>query len=135
MKLVIDANIVMAGLLRDSVTRRIIITSELSLYSPPFLMEELDKHWKILLAKSGLTDSEFAMVKKILLADISIIQKPEFDKFLEEAKALAPDYGDVPYFALALLLNCALWSNDKRLKQQPKVRVYSTEDLAKLLRD
>lgn len=40
---------------------------------------------------------------------------------------------DSEYFALALKLNCAIWSNDKRLKQQDKIKVYSTEDLVKVL--
>ena len=36
------------------------------------------------------------------------------------------------YFALALKLNCGIWSNDKKLKNQDKVKVYSTEDLLKI---
>ena len=35
------------------------------------------------------------------------------------------------YFALELKLNWGIWSNDKKLKEQNKVKVYSTEDLLK----
>ncbi|MBI2152065.1 hypothetical protein HYU21_05030 [Candidatus Woesearchaeota archaeon] len=36
------------------------------------------------------------------------------------------------YFALALKLNCALWSNDKKLREQSEVKVYNTYELVKL---
>ena len=37
----------------------------------------------------------------------------------------------VKYFALALKLNCPIWSEDKALKKQSKVKVYSTSELLK----
>ncbi|MEK6928390.1 MAG: hypothetical protein AABW65_00335 [Nanoarchaeota archaeon] len=37
-------------------------------------------------------------------------------------------------FALALKLDCAIWSNDKKLNEQDKVKIYSTEDLIELLK-
>ena len=38
---------------------------------------------------------------------------------------------DVLYFALALKLKCGIWSNDKKLKEQNKVKVYCTGELLK----
>ena len=37
------------------------------------------------------------------------------------------------YFALALKLNCAIWSNDKKLKEQNKIQVCSTHELSKII--
>jgi len=45
-----------------------------------------------------------------------------------------PDPDDMAYFALALKLNCAIWSNDKKLKEQDKVKVYNTHELSKINR-
>ena len=53
----------------------------------------------------------------------------EFKDKLIIAKEISPDSNDVLYFSLALKLNCAIWSNDKKLKQQNKIKIYSTEDL------
>ena len=33
------------------------------------------------------------------------------------------------YFALALKLNCGLWSNDKELKKQSKVKILNTNEV------
>ena len=41
----------------------------------------------------------------------------------------APHAKDVPYFALALSLNCPIWSDEKSFKKQNKVEVYSTADV------
>ena len=53
---------------------------------------------------------------------------------MDEAKKLSPDPKDTEYLALALKLNCAFWSNDKKLKTQNKIKVYSTEDLTNELK-
>jgi predicted nucleic acid-binding protein len=41
------------------------------------------------------------------------------------------DITDSPFLALALALNCSIWSNDGHFKQQDKVVVYTTKDMAK----
>ena len=57
----------------------------------------------------------------------------EIKPFIEKAKAISPDVKDVPYIALALKLNIAVWSNDGSLKEkQDTVKVYATHEIAKL---
>jgi len=43
MKLVIDSNRVMAGLIKDSGTRMIILNEEFEFVAPEFLLSEIDK--------------------------------------------------------------------------------------------
>lgn len=52
---------------------------------------------------------------------------------LEEASKISPDSDDVVYFALALKFDCSIWSNDKRLKEQPAVKILTTEELLEML--
>ena len=52
--------------------------------------------------------------------------------YVEEAEKLTPDPDDMAYFALALKLNCAIWSNDKKLKDQNKIKIYNTHELSKI---
>lgn len=134
MKLVIDANIVMAALLKDALTRHIILISDLLLYSPPHLLEELEKYCDFVSFKVGISAAELHELQEILLENVSIVQKSEFEVFLPKAKAVVCDSGDVAYLALALKLGCPIWSNDKALKQQSVVKVYSTGELLELLR-
>ena len=64
---------------------------------------------------------------------ITIIPQEEYSKFIKEAEMISPDENDVLYFALALKLKCGLWSNDKRLKEQNKVIIYSTSEFMKII--
>lgn len=60
---------------------------------------------------------------------IQFIPFDEFKKEIKNAKQISPDPYDMEYVALALAKNCAIWSNDKELKKQNKVKVYSTTEL------
>jgi predicted nucleic acid-binding protein len=57
----------------------------------------------------------------------------ELDDFADEAKAISPDREDWAYFAAALVADAPIWSNDKALKKQDRVRVYNTAELLKEL--
>ena len=46
---------------------------------------------------------------------------------------ISPHSKDVPYFALALAFNAAIWSDEKAFKKQNKVKIFSTEELKKIL--
>ena len=70
----------------------------------------------------------------ILKRKITIIPLEELVPYVEEAEKLTPDHDDMAYFALALKLNCSIWSNDKKLKEQNKIKVYKTHDLNQINR-
>lgn len=70
---------------------------------------------------------EFADILNILATRIAPVPFEEFRLFLDEARRISPDPDDSVYFALALRLEAAIWSNDKRLKEQNLV--HSTSDL------
>jgi len=77
--------------------------------------------------------SFFRLIEK-LKRRIIIIPLEELIFYVEEAEDLTPDPDDMVYFALALKLNCIIWSNDKKLKEQDKIKVYSTHELSSLAR-
>jgi len=135
LKLVVDANIIFAALIKNSTTRSIILKNELSLYVPEFFFEELKYRQDLLLMKSGLSQESLNELinKLILTADIKTIQSREFKQYLNRAIKISPDKKDIQYFALAIKLKCSIWSNDKDLKKQNKIKIYSTEELIKNL--
>lgn len=65
---------------------------------------------------------------------ITVVPEEEYSKFMKEAEKISPDPKDTMYFALALKLKCGLWSNDKKLKEQNKVNVYSTDQVKLLVK-
>lgn len=131
MRLVVDANILFSALIKESMTKRILFNLFYELYSPIFVFKEFKKYKEEILSKTHRRKEEFYEVLENLKEVISFIPEEEFEDYFEEAEKICPDPNDAIYFALALKLNCGIWSNDKKLKEQNKINVYSTEDLVK----
>ncbi len=129
--LVVDANILLSALIKDGATRSIILLDNHKLYIPSFFFKEFHKHLKEIAIKTKQNQENLLKVLKYLtiLGNIEIIQQEEINPYLEEAKKISPDINDINYFALALKFNCDLWSNDKQLKEQNIIKVYSTTEL------
>ena len=129
MELVVDANILFAALIKISGTSDLIVDNSLNLVSVEFIFEEFDKYKELIREKTERTEEEFERFMKIIQKRIKLIPYEEFEPFMDEAGKISPDPKDTEYLALALKLKCAFWSNDKKLKTQDKIKVYSTEDL------
>lgn len=129
MDLVVDANIIFAALVRDGRTIELILEPDLHLFCPEFLFEEIEKHKEELLEKTKRTPEELEGSILLLKQKITIIPKEEFEAYLQEAARISPDPGDAVYFALALKLDIPVWSNDKKLKGQARIKVYTTAEL------
>ena len=132
MEIVVDSNILFAALIKQGKTAELLFRNDFSLYAPEFLLEEFKEYKKILENKTDRTEEDFSILLTILQHRITFITKEEIDPFLEEAKLISPDLKDITYLALALKLNCSLWSNDKALKQQSRIKVYNTNEIALL---
>ena len=134
MFLVLDANILFSVLIRMSKTLDLVLNSKLEIVSPDFILDEFIKHKDEISQKSGLDYSQLLTAIVLLSEKISFVSVEEYKQFLFKAVGISPDEDDVDYFALALKLNCAIWSNDKKLKEQNKIKVYSTEEVIGLLK-
>lgn len=134
MDLVIDANILFSALIKDSFTSELLFEEELKLYTPEFIIEEFNKHEDLILQKTCRTKEQFIEIMHCLKEVIKTAPKEDFSTAIRKAESVSPDKDDVMYFALALKLRCGIWSNDKRLKEQDKVKVYSTEEISELLK-
>jgi len=132
MDLVVDANILFSVLIKSGKTEEIIFEEEWRFFAPEFIFEEFEKYKNLLLEKTERSYDEFDKLLNILKKRINTIPNEETERFISKAEEISPDKKDADYFALALKLNCPIWSNDKELKEKQKiVTVYSTEDLAK----
>lgn len=133
MELAVDSNVVFSAMVKDSLTRSLLCNPNLLLYAPEALISEMHEHSEEIKEKSGLSENRWKEVTGILLSKIRLVPKEEIALFLKEALEFSPDQEDAPFFALCLARGIPLWSNDKALKQQSAVRVFSTDELAKLL--
>ena len=125
MRLIVDANILFSALMKNSLTAKLIFEEDLLLSTPDFIITEFLKYEGLILKKTHRTKEEFIQIMHLLKEVITIIPKEEYSQFIEKAEKFSPDKKDVLYLALALKLKCAVWSNDKKLKNQNTIE--STE--------
>lgn len=137
--LVVDANILFSFFKKGSARAQII--GELprrgvKLISPDFVMEELFSMGKRVMQFSGIDELEFMFMFSLLDKAVESFPKSVYERLLPEANRLSP-HGtgtkDDPYFALALSLNCPIWSDEKEFKIQSGVEIFSTAELVRLL--
>ena len=127
MNLVIDASIIISYLIGSKRTAKI-INSILQLYAPEYLFEEIDKHMRKIEELSKYSQEISKELKK-LRSKIKIFPKDKFEVFISKADELLSDKKDIPYLALALKLNCSIWSNDVHFKDQVIIKTYTTTEL------
>ena len=127
MDLVVDANIVISALIGKGRTLDLLFSERFRLFAPQYLFEEITKHKAEILEKSLLGEAQLDAFLSLVTLRISIVPKAEFEKML--AKDISPDPNDREYFALAMSLGCPIWTNDKKLKEQERVRIFNTTEL------
>ena len=135
MHLVIDTNI-LVSFFRDNPVRFIILTSKLlnlELFAPEYSIDELKKNESEILKYGKINSEQFNNILSDLVKFIIIIPKESFKKYESQSNELIHDK-DIPFFALALSLNCAIWSNEPSFKEQSKIKIFNTSDLRKLLK-
>lgn len=107
----------------------ILFSNDLNIFAPEFLFEEFKKYEEYILNKTKRNKLEFEKFLRIIEKRIKIIPNEETKQFLEKARKISLDPNDVDYFALALKLHCAIWSNDKQLLIQSLIKIYTTSGL------
>ncbi len=132
MKLVIDTNIIISAILRDSLTRKILLSPYFDLYTPDHAMSELKKHSDFLAKKTDLDKETIEQIIALIMDSIIIIPSSTFEKYLpiamDEMKDI--DENDSPFIALSLsFLNDGIWSNDRHLQKQKLVRAWTTSEM------
>lgn len=133
MRLVVDTNILFSLFNEKSKARELSTLSSLVLYSPEFALVEIDKHKGEILKRFALSDMQFSLILKLLQTVVNFVKSEEYRQFLPKAKKVSPDPDDVDFFALSFKLECDIWSNDAKLKEQRLVKIFSTKDLIEKL--
>jgi predicted nucleic acid-binding protein len=137
MRLVLDTNVLIASLIKDSVTRAILLLPDFEYLLPEFALEEITRHRPKIARLSGLAPEELDLLLSILLESVSVVPTERIVPHLAAAEKLigASDPDDVPFVALALAEeNDGIWSNDRAFAGLPGIRVWKTTELKAYLR-
>ena len=132
MKIVLDTNILISALIRDSITRKILLTSEATFYYPKEAFHEVRKYKSLILEKSKMDEDSYDKLINQFLQAIILIPEESYKRHLEKAKDLLNhvDPNDVIFLATALsLINSIIWSDDKHFDQQKAVINIKTAEM------
>jgi predicted nucleic acid-binding protein len=136
LKIVLDSNILFSALIKDSVTRRIILEYNGLFLFPSYIFEEMNKHKEELLKKSGLEPAAFHQLLGLVLQKVVIVPTETLLRYRTEAYDLVKDIDpdDTLFIACALAYSgSVIWSEDKELKKQGRIHIITTTEMFSIL--
>lgn len=136
MKIIVDTNRMIAALIKDSASRKILLSGKFEFLTVAVTKSEIEKHKQEIMGKAQITEDQFNQVFSLLYSKIFIVEDTVIESKMKEAELIMDkiDPDDTPFIALALSIeNEGIWSNDKHFDQQNKIKVLKTDLLLKLL--
>ena len=133
---IVDTNRIIAGLIRNSTSREILLNPNFEFYTPDFLLSEIKNHKDLIMKKGDLSESKFDTIYELLIDRINVLPKSDIMDHIEEARQIIGDIDrdDVTFIALALAIpNNGIWTEDKHFKKQNKIKIWSTKEILDLL--
>jgi predicted nucleic acid-binding protein len=132
LNIVIDSNILFSALIKDSLTRRMILDYKGTFLFPSYIFEEMEKHKRELQIKSRMTPEEFKLLLSYLLLKVSVVPTNSLIQYKKQAYEIVKDIdpNDVLFIACALAYpQSFLWSDDKKLRRQSIVPILNTREM------
>ncbi len=131
MKLVVDTNIIISALIKDSVSRKTITHINAELYTVGFSKIELLKHRDEILKKVNINVDELNLIMEKIFNKLIVLNDSIIKTKMAEAKRIMGDIDqkDAPFIAAALVINSSIWSNDAHFLKQKEVKILQTKDL------
>ncbi len=124
MKIVIDSNRIIAALIKESTTRKIIFDKNFEFFAPEQIRHEINEHRNEIISKISVAQDEFDLLESIIFSFIKIIQQKEYSKVIDKLRSEIDDINDLPFLAVCLLINAeGIWTHDPHFLKQRKCNV------------
>ena len=136
MKLVIDTNVFMAGLLKDSIVRKVLSSENIQFFIPEHALNELEKHKNTLIKKANINVAEFDEMVSLLLENIELVPESKIKAKFNEAEDVMKDIDikDSPFMAAVLSIECdGLLTFDEHFQKQNKIKIFKIKDMINIL--
>ncbi|MFH1722769.1 MAG: PIN domain-containing protein [Candidatus Altiarchaeota archaeon] len=135
--LVVDTNIIISALIKDSVARAILVHPAFTFLLPDYSIREIKRYVQFLEKKTGLNKEELLGLLDGLLENVVVFGFEDYRGNYGRAEDIMKgiDLDDAPFIALALSKpNQGIWTNDKHLHKQTKVKTWTTQELYEKIR-
>ena len=135
MRLVVDTNRVIAALIKDSFSRKILLHIDAELITIPLLKEEVMKYKEMIIAKSGLNETSFDLILQKLYERIAVLDEEIIKKYRKDAAEIMDkiDPDDTQFIAAAIATHGDIWTDDLHFQKQRKIKIWKTKDLMSLM--
>jgi predicted nucleic acid-binding protein len=136
MRIIIDTNIFISALIRDSLTREIILFSGHEFLMPEIIFKEIEKHESLIVEKSGLSKGEIWELIEKINKYVNLVDDGVIRPYIYDALRLMGEIDEED----ALFISCGMaypdsliWSDDKDFKKQNKIKIVTTEEILNIL--
>lgn len=104
MKAVLDTNVLVSALMRDGFTRTLLLHPDLSLVTPEYALEEVQRHLPGIAERMGSSVPQARLTVEMLLEHVQTVPAAEYREFEQRAEELlaAVDPDDAHFAALAM---------------------------------
>jgi predicted nucleic acid-binding protein len=135
MRIVVDANMLIAALIKNGKAREILLSGKFEFVSPGFVKDEMYKYYDYIRNRAQTTKKELDLLIEIIFKEIVVVPSTRYNGELNRAKALMKeDTDDVPYVACYFALKCdAIWTHDPHFYEKHEIKIVRTSYLIKLL--
>ena len=136
MIIIVDSNVLFSALIKDSLTRKLILEYDNFFLFPGFIFNEMEKHKEELMKKSRMVPKDFNKLLQLILQKVVIVPSEILYPYRKQALEIVKDIDvdDVVFVACALAYHDSiLWSDDKQLKKQSKITVLNTKQIKEFL--
>ncbi|WP_456327085.1 PIN domain-containing protein [Archaeoglobus sp.] len=119
--LVVDSSILFSYFMLSRKIRNIVLNSNVTLYTPDWAINELNKYFDNKIAKrvekKGISREEIELIVLDLMQRLIVVPKTLYiDKWNDALKIAEQfDVKDAPFIALALKLSIPIWTGDRRI--------------------
>jgi len=137
MIVVIDTNIIISALIKDSITRKILVQSNLHFKYPEVSLQEVFKYKAYIMEKTGYNEKTLEAIMNKLLEHINLVPLELIKPGLNASKEIMEeiDVNDAIFIATSLFLDKAvIWSDDADFERQKTVKILKTEDIIKMFK-
>lgn len=136
MRIIVDSNRIISALIKEGVSRKILISKNIEFFTVGYVVKEISKYKAAIIEKSTMSNEEVDTLFSLVMENINIIPEEDVKSNMKEALNIMKDIDakDTPFIAAALAMpNDGIWSHDRHFEKQDKVKMWLAKDLIKYI--
>jgi len=132
MKVIVDASVVVAALMKAGRARHVLLHSDATFYVPARIFEETMRAADRIAERAGVSSEAVHAALTVLLGRLEVIPEALLGPHMATARrtaeaAVAPE--DTAYIAAALALDAPVWTYDHDFRRAEGISVIGTTDV------